>query len=107
MSSGSIPPSISSNVVKAPEIPEPMTTYFDEAGTPSFRFALRCGNDLVVCCQKERHGFGTGRPVIFHSSSVDCSEKEIVGDVGSGEDRRRRGDKRNDARKNVTRSLLR
>jgi hypothetical protein len=51
---------ISSQAVRAPEIPDPIMRYWVDGGTSAELFLFRCGNERVVWCQCDRLGEGVG-----------------------------------------------
>lgn len=57
------PLSTSENAVKAPEIPLPIMTYFEDSGSAAVASALRYGKALVVLCQYDKQQSGRGSVV--------------------------------------------
>lgn len=49
-----MPLSIKENAVRAPVMPDPMITYFEDSGSGAVALALRCENALVVLCQYDK-----------------------------------------------------
>jgi hypothetical protein len=58
--SPAMPLLISSQAVRAPEIPDPIMRYWVYRGTLAELFSFRCGNERVVWCQCDRFGEWTG-----------------------------------------------